>query len=190
MLKRMFVAAALVAGLLSPSLAQPGPGTDKQMRPDDARPRREAMMKDLKLTDQQQAQMDKMRIEMKKQQVTLQGKIRLLRVEMQELMLAENPDKNAIQKKMKEVSDLQLQEKEAFVDHLFAVKGILTADQQKIWKQHMRQAGKGLLEGRIMQRHGAMKDCSCGMMQRQERMHDRQDRMMQRQERMRDRQED
>jgi Spy/CpxP family protein refolding chaperone len=187
MLKRMLVAAALVAGLLSSSLAQPGPGTDKQMRPDDARPRREAMMKDLKLTDQQQAQMDKMRIEMKKQQVTLQGKIRLLRVEMQELLLAENPDKNAIQKKMKEVSDLQLQEKEAFVDHLFAVKGILTADQQKTWKQHMRQAGNGLLEGRMMQRHGGMKDRSCGMMQRQERM---QDRMMQRQERMRDRQED
>jgi len=147
------------------------------------------MLKDLNLTDQQQAQMEKMRIEMKKQQVTLQGKIRLLRVEMQELLLAENPDKNAIHKKMKEVSDLQLQEKEAFVDHLFAVRGILTADQQKVWKQHMRRAGNGLLEGRMMQRRGGMRDCPCDLTQRSERMHERQDRMMLRRERMQDRQE-
>jgi hypothetical protein len=41
------------------------------------------------------------------------------------------------------------------LDHVFAVKGILTPEQQKIWKEHMREMGPEMKErmmGRTMER--------------------------------------
>jgi hypothetical protein len=54
---------------------------------------------------------------------------------------------------MKEVSELQYQEKLNGLDHLFAVKAILTPEQQKMWKEHMKQMGPEMRErmmGRMM----------------------------------------
>ena len=49
-----------------------------------------------------------------------------------------NPEDLArIEKKMKEVSDLQYQEKLAWLDHTFAVRAILTPEQIGVWKKGM-----------------------------------------------------
>jgi Spy/CpxP family protein refolding chaperone len=151
MLKKMAFA-LMIAAAASLSFAQPGPpstGGPGPNRGPDARGMRQEMKAKLNLTEQQETQMQKLRFDLEKKQTTVQSKIKLLRIDMKELIAAENPDRNAIEKKMKEVSDLQLQEKMNGLDHLFAVKAILTPEQQKIWKQHMKQMGPEMKE-RVM----------------------------------------
>jgi len=112
---------------------------------------RKELMSALKLTEDQQTQMQKMRIDLQKKQTALQAKIRIARLEMEELFSAANLDRAAIEKKMKEVSELQYQEKLNGLDHLFSVKAILSPEQQKIWKDHIKQAGPEIRE-RMMDR--------------------------------------
>lgn len=153
MMKHGFLALLATAVIAVPLFAQPGPPDE---RPDhrplrgacvcnedgERMPMRGRMMEALNLTDQQKVQMEKLRTELEKKQVAVQGKIAVLRVELKELFQAENPDRSAIEKKMKEVSDLQHQLKINGLDHLFAVKGILTPEQQKEWKKHMLAMGE------------------------------------------------
>jgi len=160
MLKKLAFVFMTAAAAVSMSFAQsgmgPGPGAGAGPHRDtDARSMRQELKAKLNLTEQQETQMQKLRFDLEKKQTTLQSKIKLLRIDIKELFAAENPERNAIEKKMKEVSDLQLQEKVNVLDHMFAVKGILTPEQQKIWKQHMTQMGpemKGRMMGRIMER--------------------------------------
>ncbi len=178
MIQRTMFVLLMAAALSAPVVAQPAPPDDTR-GPQDRHPGRPGhmqccqdeqmprhagreMMEALNLTDAQKGQMEKLRTELEKKQVAVQGKIALLRVDLKELFQAENPDRGAIEKKMKEVSDLQHQLKVNGLDHLFAVKGILTADQQKIWKKHMLKMGEdrfgvgmGMgLGGRMMMRGG------------------------------------
>jgi Spy/CpxP family protein refolding chaperone len=153
MMKHQFLALLLAAAVAAPLSAQPGPPDD---RPEHRRGRGECvcqekgdrmpmhgnMMEALNLTEPQKVQMEKLRTELEKKQVTVHGKIAVLRVELKELFQAENPDRSAIEKKMKEVSDLQHQIKINGLDHLFAVKAILTPEQQKMWKKHMLMMGE------------------------------------------------
>lgn len=152
MMKRLVLTTLLAAALAVPSFAQPQAGPDGQRQGQRMRVERKGMMGDLNLTEQQQTQMQKLRLDMQKKQVALQSKIRLARIELQEIYLADNPEKSAIEKKMKEISDLQYQVKVAHVDHQFAVKNILTAEQQKIWKKHMMNAGMDMREREMGQR--------------------------------------
>ena len=153
MVKHGFLALLVAAAVAVPLSAQPGPPDERPehragrggcvcKEDGDRMPMHGRMMEALNLTDQQKVQMEKLRTELEKKQVTVQGKIAVLRVELKELFQAENPDRNAIEKKMKEVSDLQHQLKVNGLDHLFAVKGILTPEQQKEWKKHMLAMGE------------------------------------------------
>jgi nickel and cobalt resistance protein CnrR len=167
MLKHGSLALLMAAMIAVPLFAQPGPPADKPKghragrgecvcREDGERmPMHGKMMEALNLTDQQKGQMEKLRTELEKKQVAVQGKIAVLRVDLKELFQAENPDRSAIEKKMKEVSDLQHQLKINGLDHLFAVKGILTPDQQKIWKKHLLEMGEERM-GMGMERGGRM----------------------------------
>jgi Spy/CpxP family protein refolding chaperone len=158
MLKQLAVVFTIAAAAVSLSFAQPGPGPGPGAGSgggSGARGMRQEMKAKLNLTEQQETQMQTLRFDLEKKQTTLQSKIKLLRIDMKELLAGENPEKNAITKKMKEVSDLELQEKVNVLDHMFAVKAILTPEQQKIWKQQMRQMGpemKQRMMGRMMER--------------------------------------
>jgi Spy/CpxP family protein refolding chaperone len=154
MVKRLAMTTLLAAALALPTFAQPETTPGPEMRQGRGpMQQRNMMMKQLNLTDQQQSQMQKLRFDMQKKQVTLQGKVRLLRIELKELFVADDPDKNTIEKKTREISDLQHQEKVSSLDHLFAVKNILTPEQQKLWKKHMREVGPEFQQ-RIRQRLG------------------------------------
>ncbi len=179
MLKHLMLTTLLAAGLVGPAFAQSGMDNDSDARPRrGARQDRMAMAEKLNLSEKQQSQMDKLRIDKQKKQVALQGKIRLLRVEIQELYLPENPDRNAIEKKMKEVSDLQHQAKVAALDHMFAVRTILTPEQQKLWKQHVRKTGPGKHQGMMMGGEGRMMQRQGGIMNRGGRTIEREVRIM------------
>ena len=140
----MLLAAALAAGTLN---AQPGPGA---ARPD--RPRRDNLMEKLQLTDQQKDQMAKFRTQFQKANEELASKLRLNRIDLRDLARAEKADKAAIQKNVKAATELQEKMKLNHIDHLFAVRDILTESQQKIWKEHMAQ-----VLGEFRERAGEMR---------------------------------
>jgi Spy/CpxP family protein refolding chaperone len=89
----------------------------------------------LNLTPEQKTQIEKLRIEMQQKNIPLESKIRLARLEIEQVMLSEKPDKAKIAKQMKEISDLQLQVKLNALDHRFAVRGLLTPEQLKSWQE-------------------------------------------------------
>jgi nickel and cobalt resistance protein CnrR len=145
------VAVVVMAVCAAAASAQPGmgmgPGPNASLP---AGNRHEAMMAKLNLTDDQQAQMEKLRIDMQKKQTALRAKIQIARLDMQELFNATAPDRNAIEKKMKEIGDLRLQQELNQLDHQFAVRGILNPEQQKIWKHEMMFGGpQGRMGGRM-----------------------------------------
>ena len=133
---------ALIACLIlatANTLAQPRED-DRPMRR--SMERRGAMLDDLKLAPEQKTQMAKLHLDLERKQTETQSKIRIARIDLKGLFMADKPDRAAIEKQLKTISDLQYQAKLNHVDHLFAVKGILSSDQQKIWKEHMMMGGE------------------------------------------------
>ena len=122
------------------------------------------MMQDLKLSDQQKEQMQKLHADFQKKQIATRAKIQTLRVDLRSTAMADNPDRGAIEKIVSNISDLQKQQKMDRIDHLFAVRSILTPDQIKIFKSHMMQIGGGMRDGmrkRVIERRvmqGALPD--------------------------------
>jgi Spy/CpxP family protein refolding chaperone len=106
--------------------------------------KRQAMLDELKLSAEQKTQMAKLGLDFEKRQTETQSKIRIARLDLKGLFMAEKPDRAAIEKQLKTISELQYQAKLNHVDHLFAVRGILTPDQQKIWKENMMMPGDGM----------------------------------------------
>ena len=125
------------------ALSQPDPADHPTPPPQ--RGRREFMEK-LGLSDKQKADIAGLRTEMEKSMVGIQAKIKLARIDMKALAAAESPDKTSIEGKLKEINDLQYQEKKEAVDHLFAVYALLTPEQKKTFKNQMmaRLSGGGM----------------------------------------------
>jgi Spy/CpxP family protein refolding chaperone len=150
MLKKgvILLSAVALAATIAVSQQQPGAQSGQRMglRRDVVRPRAQ-MAEKLNLTDQQKLDMQKLRIEMQRKNIPLQSQIRLARLEIQQLMLADKPDRAKLEKWMREVSDLQLQIKLNGLDHMFAMKNLLTPEQQKLWKE--QRGGQGMQQRRI-----------------------------------------
>ena len=127
--------------------------------------RKRAMRQELKeklgLTDAQQKEFQKLHIDLEKKQTQVHAKIRTERLDLKGLLLSDNPDRAAIEKGMKTVSDLEYQLKLNMLDHLYTAKAILTPEQQKIWKKEfgsfLDDMG-GPADGRMMHRQGMMRD--------------------------------
>jgi Spy/CpxP family protein refolding chaperone len=101
------------------------------------------LMQQLKLTDEQRKEVENLRMEMAKQAIAQQAKIKTARLELAGLFKADSPDRSAIEKKANEISDLQTQMRVARIDHWFSVNKVLNADQQKIWKRMLGRAWMG-----------------------------------------------
>jgi Spy/CpxP family protein refolding chaperone len=110
----------------------------------------------LNLTDDQKKEFAKLRIEMQRKNTPVQSQIRLARLEIQQAMLAEKPDRGKIEKSMREISDLQLQIKLNRLDHMFAMKSVLTPEQQKLWKEQRGNRGMQQRRIRIFRDRGPM----------------------------------
>ncbi len=108
---------------------------------------RERAADKLNLTDDQQKQMQKLRLDLEKKNTPLQSQVKLARIDIREQMMADKPDRTRIEKSMKQVSELQFQLKLNGLDHMFAVRNILTPEQLKNW--HGMGMGPG---GQQMQR--------------------------------------
>ncbi len=136
--KAVMVATAtvLLSGL---GLGQPMQGTGQMKGQAGQGPRqrlmqvRERGLERLNLTDEQKKETQKLRLDLQRKNIPIQSQIRLARLDIREQMSVDMPDKAKIEKLMKQVSDLQLQVKMNGLDHMFAVRNILTPEQLKDW---------------------------------------------------------
>lgn len=102
---------------------------------DDDFPLRGPLRERLNLTESQQAEMQKLHLALQRKQTALRAKVQAFRLDIKEQYLADKPDRKAIERSLKGISDVQHEMKLNMVDHWFAVNNILTPEQQKVWKQ-------------------------------------------------------
>jgi Spy/CpxP family protein refolding chaperone len=153
-MKKLVLAIVAVGMVGTCTLSQPGPMRGKLGR----------IFKELKLTDQQQKDLEKVKADMMKSMIASGSKIATSRVDLQQLFKADNPDKAAIEKKIDEMGDQAAQMGKMMVAQWFAVNKMLTPEQQKIWTKAlnagpMTQAGAmhGMMQGGRMQGPGMMR---------------------------------
>jgi Spy/CpxP family protein refolding chaperone len=139
----VFIVATLVMGCTS-LYSQPAEGKGF-----------EKIIKKMRLTEEQKKDVDKIRLDMEKQQIAQKAKNETARLDLQQLFKAENPDKSAIEKKLNEIANLEVQMHMIKIDSWFAVNTLLTPEQQKTWKKAL-EAGLAMRQKR-MKDHGAGK---------------------------------
>lgn len=117
-------------------------------QPDDTRQIHKFMGK-LNLTDEQKKDVEKIHVDAEKQRIAQKAKVETARVDLQQLFKADAPDKSAIEKKMNDIADLEVQMHMIKINSWFAVNKLLNPEQQKTWK-------KVLEHGPALQRHNMM----------------------------------
>ena len=95
----------------------------------------ERMTEELKLTDEQKKEVDKLRFEFQKQMIAQGAKLATMWVEYRQLLSADVPDKAMLEKKFSEMTDGAGQLHSLLLTHWFSVNKLLNADQQKVWKK-------------------------------------------------------
>ncbi|GEM_PF-668125 len=131
----VLIATLLLAAGLSTTFAQ-RPG---RMAAPRSAEQRAKFLEQLKLTDAQKKELQQIRFDAQKQAIAQRAKIATAGLELRQLLRAESPDKSAIEKKIKELSDLRTQAQLARIDHLFAARKVLTPEQQKLVRERIGQ---------------------------------------------------
>jgi Spy/CpxP family protein refolding chaperone len=121
--------------LLGTGSALAQPPTDEDMP---QAPRAKPLIGRLNLNDQQKKQVEQLRFDMQKQLIGVRGKLQTARLELRELLSADNPDKAAIEKKMNEIAQIRVQKESVRLDHWFQVNKLLTPEQEKVWKEVLK----------------------------------------------------
>lgn len=105
------------------------------------RPRREgrtdrpALRAELGLSAEQAAELQKLRVEGRKQAIRHRADLAIARLELQELMDAATVDEKAVAAKVKAISDLQAAALQARTSQHLAMRRLLTPEQQEKMKQ-------------------------------------------------------
>lgn len=123
-------------------------------------PKMRSMHNDLKLTDAQQEQFEKISFDTQKKEIELKAKLETARLELRRLMDADQLDRSAIEKKMNEIADVQVSMKMNKLNGWADKNKALTPEQQKIWKEmmkmHLRAKGpRGMQHGMMMRGSGS-----------------------------------
>jgi Spy/CpxP family protein refolding chaperone len=93
------------------------------------------IIKKLNLTKDQKKDISKIKMDLEKQLIAQKAKMETARLELHEIFKEDSPDKSAIEKKLNDIADLEVQSQMIRVDSWFSVNRILTLEQQKIWKK-------------------------------------------------------
>ena len=114
----------------------------------------------LNLSDQQKKDVEKIHFDMEKQTIAQRAKVATARVELQQLLKGETPEKSTIEKKISETADLGAQLHMIKINSWFAVNKLLNPEQQKEWKKVLEKGPEMMRErmmmrGRPMPRHMA-----------------------------------
>jgi Spy/CpxP family protein refolding chaperone len=110
----------------------------------------------LGLSDEQVARLHKIGVDAQKASVQTRADMQLRRIELRELMRADNPDHDAIMAKLDQINALQGKTEKQRVEMMLSARGVLTAEQLKKLKTFMENRGAGAAPGggRMMQRRG------------------------------------
>jgi len=115
-------------------------------------PRREKMMKELKLTDQQEEQFSKVKFDTQKKMIELKAKVETSKLELRRLMDAETIDKSSIEKKMNEIAVNEVAIRMNHLNSWIEMNKVLTPEQQKIWKKALAIRPEQMKRKMMMQR--------------------------------------
>jgi Spy/CpxP family protein refolding chaperone len=150
-MKRTLVVGFGILILSALLVAQPKAG--REMRHGDMR---DLPLKKLNLTDDQKAQLKKVRFDVEKREIELKSKVELSRLELRNLLMADAPDQSAIKKKIEEVA---MNESALHVNKLngwFEANKLMNPEQQKIWLGVLRQREKAQAHMKGMRRGNNM----------------------------------
>lgn len=109
------------------------------------------------LTDQQKTEVEKLRVAHMKEAQQIKNQMDIKRAELKALQTVENPDMDAINKKIEEKAALRTELEKKGAEHKQAVRNILTNDQRVIYDQKMARHGNGM----AAQKCGAAGKSSC-----------------------------
>jgi Spy/CpxP family protein refolding chaperone len=107
----------------------------------------------LNLTEEQKKDVEKIRVDMEKQAVSIRANLATARIDLRQLFKADTPDKSAVEKKLNEIADLSVQIRMNKINAWFAVNKLLTLEQQKTWKKVLENA-PAFARQRMMNRMG------------------------------------
>ncbi len=113
------------------------------------------IIKQLKPTPEQLNQMEKMKSDLEKQQVQTRAKMQTAGIELRDLLSAAEPNKEAVMKKLDEVAKYRVEMVKNRIEQWFAVNKILTPEQQKIWKEALKNPPREHMKPGTM--HGMMR---------------------------------
>ncbi len=133
----MLLVAAPIASSQDEPLMQPFEDMGPQLR----------LLNQLKLSEDQKKEVQKLRFDLEKQLVAQRAKLQTAGIELRQLLQADNPDRAAIEKKMNEMVQLGLQSGSLLLNQWFAVNKLLNADQQKVWRQMLTRAAEVMGHG-------------------------------------------
>jgi hypothetical protein len=115
-------------------------------------PRHEKIIKELKLTDPQQEQFDKVKFDTQKKMIELKAKVETSKLELRRLMDAETIDKSLIEKKMNEIATNEVAIRMNHLNSWIELNKALTPEQQKIWKKALSFPPEQMKHNMMMQR--------------------------------------
>lgn len=96
------------------------------------------------LTDQQQNEMDRLRLEYKKKKYLLKAKMRQAKVEFALLITTDAPNKSAIDSKIDQIAELKKEKLQLKANHKIQVRKLLTVDQRVHFDMYvLKKAAKG-----------------------------------------------
>jgi Spy/CpxP family protein refolding chaperone len=95
---------------------RPGPGRDR--------------LADLGLSEEQRAKIRQQNSDWARTAERSRSDLRIKQMELRDLMGAANPDRAAIEKKMREIADLRFAREKAQLDRRFAFESVLTPEQK------------------------------------------------------------
>lgn len=111
-----------------------------------------AMAEELELTEQQRDQLRQIRLSTQKEVIERRAKMRILRLELRELLRADQPDRKAIEEKTKQIGELRTQIDLARVNGRVSAKSVLTAEQKAKMKELRKRLVRRRLERRLRDR--------------------------------------
>jgi Spy/CpxP family protein refolding chaperone len=148
---RSYISGAAILMLAATTFAAAQPETGRRVTVRHGQPERMDQL--LNLSSEQEAKIKKLRTDMQRLQVQHRSKVEIARIDLRELMDTDAPDRGAIEKKVKEIGDLQVKQRLAVIDHGFEVEKLLTPEQKKIWREH-RAEGRQEVRQRMMRKMG------------------------------------
>jgi Spy/CpxP family protein refolding chaperone len=97
----------------------------------------------LNLTDQQVGRLHQIAVDAEKSSVKTRADLGLRGIELRELLRADNPDQDAVLKKVQEISELRGQMMKQHIESLLTAKSVLTPEQQKKLRSFHENRGFG-----------------------------------------------